>query len=132
MNRQDFLKQVSKEIHFIFDRKSIEKELNEHLDDSITDLMEEGLSREEAESQCGTSACFQANRTADVAGLCLPITFRLDFSHCGHWCLPESDRFANEDDDRRNRRRFSGIWIGRAYRGAYHRRGIDGNASYVL
>ena len=51
MNRQDFLNQVSKEVHFKFDRKSIEKELSEHLDDSIVDLMEEGLSRDEAEAQ---------------------------------------------------------------------------------
>ena len=51
MNRQEFLKLVSKEIHFVFDRKSIEKELNEHLNDSVEDLMAEGLSREEAEAQ---------------------------------------------------------------------------------
>ncbi len=51
MNRQDFLRLVSKEIHFIFDRKSIEKELNEHLEDSIADLREEGLSKEDAERQ---------------------------------------------------------------------------------
>ena len=51
MNRQEFLKQVSNEIHFIFDRKSIEKELNEHLDDSIEDLVADGLTRDEAEKQ---------------------------------------------------------------------------------
>ncbi len=51
MNRQDFLRLVSKEIHFIFDRKSIARELNEHLNDSVEDLVAEGLSREEAEEQ---------------------------------------------------------------------------------
>ncbi len=49
MNRQEFLKLVSKEIHFIFDRKSIEKELNEHLEDSIEGLKQDGFSEEEAE-----------------------------------------------------------------------------------
>ena len=51
MNRQDFLRLVSKEIHFIFDRKSIERELSEHLDDSIEDLKKEGFSQEDAERQ---------------------------------------------------------------------------------
>ena len=49
MNRQEFLRLVSKEIHFIFDRKSIEKELDEHISDSVEDLIEEGFSKEDAE-----------------------------------------------------------------------------------
>lgn len=51
MNRQEYIKQVRKEVHFVFDREAIENELQHHLEDSIWDLMEEGFSREEAEVQ---------------------------------------------------------------------------------
>lgn len=51
MNRQEYINQVRKEVHFVFDREAIENELQHHLEDSIWDLMEEGLSREEAEAQ---------------------------------------------------------------------------------
>lgn len=51
MNKKEYLRIVRKQIQFIFDRDEIEKELNQHLQDSILDLMEEGLTREEAELQ---------------------------------------------------------------------------------
>lgn len=51
MNRQEYINQVRKEVHFVFDREVIENELQNHLEDSICDLMEEGISREEAEAQ---------------------------------------------------------------------------------
>ncbi|MBQ8803945.1 MAG: hypothetical protein IJZ53_09940 [Tyzzerella sp.] len=51
MNRKEYLRIVRKQIHFIFDRDSIESELNQHLQDSVADLMEDGLSEEEAELQ---------------------------------------------------------------------------------
>lgn len=52
MNRQEYLKLVCKEIHFIFDRKEVERELEQHLEDSMLDLMtEEELSKEEAEAK---------------------------------------------------------------------------------
>jgi len=49
MRKEEYLKTVEKQIQFIFDRNTICKELEEHLIDSIEDLMEEGLSKEEAE-----------------------------------------------------------------------------------
>lgn len=49
MNKQEFLESIRKQIHFVFDRDSIEKEYNAHIEDSILDLMEEGCSKEEAE-----------------------------------------------------------------------------------
>ena len=51
MKKDEFLKIVSKEIHFFLDREKISKELENHLEDSILDLMEEGFSKEEAEIQ---------------------------------------------------------------------------------
>lgn len=49
MKKEEYLNQVSKQIQFIFDRNSITEELGYHLSDSIADLIDEGLSREEAE-----------------------------------------------------------------------------------
>lgn len=49
MNRQEYLRRVRKEIYFIFDRDAIEIELNQHIEDSMADLREEGFSLEEAE-----------------------------------------------------------------------------------
>ena len=43
MNRQEYINQVRKEVHFVFDREAIENELQHHLEDSICDLMEEGF-----------------------------------------------------------------------------------------
>lgn len=51
MKRDEYLKAVRKHIHFIFDRDAINEELNDHICDSIADLMADGLSRVEAE-QC--------------------------------------------------------------------------------
>ncbi len=51
MTKQEYLRQVRKQIHYIFDRNAIEEELNQHLEDSIWDLLEEGYSQEEAERQ---------------------------------------------------------------------------------
>ena len=51
MKKDEFLKIVSKEIHFFLDREKISEELENHLEDSILDLMEEGFSKEEAEKQ---------------------------------------------------------------------------------
>ena len=49
MKKEEFLRTVRKQIHFVFDRDDVENELNQHLSDSIEDLMEEGLAVEEAE-----------------------------------------------------------------------------------
>lgn len=49
MNKKEFLKSIRKEIHYIFDRDIIEKELNNHIEESINDLLEDGYSYEEAE-----------------------------------------------------------------------------------
>ena len=49
MNKQEFLESIRKQIHFVFDRDSIEQELNAHIEDSILNLMEDGYSKEEAE-----------------------------------------------------------------------------------
>lgn len=49
MKKDEFLSIVRKQIRFVFDRDEIENELKQHLADSIEDLMEEGLSCEEAE-----------------------------------------------------------------------------------
>jgi len=49
MNKKEFLESIRKQIHFIFDRDSIELEYKQHIEDSILDLIEEGYSEEEAE-----------------------------------------------------------------------------------
>ena len=49
MNKKEYLKIVTKQIRFRFDRSTIEEELDQHLSDSIEDLMEEGFCREDAE-----------------------------------------------------------------------------------
>lgn len=51
MNKEEYLKVVRKEIKYIFDRDVIEKELNEHIQDSILDLISEGYSYEDAKIQ---------------------------------------------------------------------------------
>lgn len=51
MNRQEYLKSVRKEIHYIFDRGAVERELSQHIEESIEELHEEGLTWEEAEIQ---------------------------------------------------------------------------------
>ena len=51
MNKSDFLNQVCKQIVYVFDEKAVREELEQHLDDSIEDLMTEGLTYEEAEVQ---------------------------------------------------------------------------------
>ena len=51
MNKKEYLKIVRNEIKYIFDRDGIEKELDEHIQDSIIDLISEGYSYEEAEIQ---------------------------------------------------------------------------------
>ncbi|MBR3840100.1 MAG: hypothetical protein IKM20_03075 [Erysipelotrichales bacterium] len=49
MNKQEYLNVVRKQIHFFLDRDSIEEELSSHLSESIADLMDEGLPKDEAE-----------------------------------------------------------------------------------
>ena len=49
MNKKEFLESIRKQIHFVFDRDSIELEYIQHIEDSILDLMEDGYSKEEAE-----------------------------------------------------------------------------------
>ena len=49
MNKQEFLESIRKQIHFVFDRDSIEQEYSAHIEDSVLDLMEDGYSKEEAE-----------------------------------------------------------------------------------
>lgn len=51
MKKAEFLKTVRKEIHYIFARNEIEKELEQHLNESVEDLLAEGLSIDEAEAQ---------------------------------------------------------------------------------
>lgn len=51
MKKEEYLRQVRKQIHYIFDRDSIEEELKEHLEDSIQDFVEQGFSYEKAEEQ---------------------------------------------------------------------------------
>ena len=51
MKKAEFLKIVRKQIHYVFARNDIEKELDQHLQDSIEDLLAEGYSEEEAEKQ---------------------------------------------------------------------------------
>ena len=51
MKQEDFVKAVVKQVHFYYDRPQIEQELTDHLQDSIADLMEEGLCLQEAEKQ---------------------------------------------------------------------------------
>ena len=49
MKKEQYLKHVRKQITYIFDRDSIERELSMHLQDSIEELLEEGFADEEAE-----------------------------------------------------------------------------------
>ena len=49
MNKQEFLQIIRKQIHFIFDRDSVEQEISQHIEDSIADLMSDGYKRLEAE-----------------------------------------------------------------------------------
>ena len=49
MNKKEFLESIRKQIHFVFDRDSIELEYKQHIEDSIADLISEGYSKEEAE-----------------------------------------------------------------------------------
>lgn len=51
MKCDEYIRQVTKEIRYLFDRAIIAKELQNHLCDSIEDLMEEGFSKEDAEFQ---------------------------------------------------------------------------------
>ena len=54
MNKSEYLKIIRKEIKYVFDRDKVEKELSDHLQDSIYDLIEAGYSYEEAEQQAIT------------------------------------------------------------------------------
>ena len=49
MKKVEFLSIVRKQIRFVFDRDKIENELKQHLEDSIEDLIEEGVSWQDAE-----------------------------------------------------------------------------------
>lgn len=49
MRKEEFLRNVRKQIHYIYDRNQIEEELSSHIQDSILELLEEGISLEEAE-----------------------------------------------------------------------------------
>ena len=49
MNKREYLQIVTKQIRFRFDRNAIETELNQHLNDSMEDLMAEGFCKEDAE-----------------------------------------------------------------------------------
>ncbi len=51
MTKQEYLQQVRKQIHYVFDRNKIEEELEQHLEDSICDLLQDGYTYEEAEYQ---------------------------------------------------------------------------------
>lgn len=49
MTKEEFLKEVRKKIKYIFDRDKIESELNDHIKESIIDLMQDGYEYEKAE-----------------------------------------------------------------------------------
>lgn len=49
MKRAEFLQTVRKEIHYIFARNEIEKELEQHINESIEDMIADGMSFDEAE-----------------------------------------------------------------------------------
>ena len=49
MTKEEFLSKVRKKITYIFDRNSIEIELENHIKESMIDLIKEGYSNEEAE-----------------------------------------------------------------------------------
>ena len=49
MKKYQYLYAVEKHINYIFDRKKIVKELEEHIDDNIEELIHEGYSEQEAE-----------------------------------------------------------------------------------
>jgi len=51
MTKQEYLQTVRKQIYYVFDRDKIEEELNQHFEDSIQDLLEDGFSPKEAELQ---------------------------------------------------------------------------------
>ena len=51
MDKDKYLQTVRKQIHFVFDRDAIEAELNEHICESMQDLVDEGFSLKEAETQ---------------------------------------------------------------------------------
>lgn len=49
MKRAEFLQTVRKEIHYIFARNAIEKELEQHINESIEDMIADGMYFDEAE-----------------------------------------------------------------------------------
>ena len=49
MKKYQYLYAVEKQVNYIFDRKQICKELEDHIDDLMEDLMSEGYSKDEAE-----------------------------------------------------------------------------------
>lgn len=51
MTKQEYLQTVRKQVYYIFDRNAIEEELNQHLEDSTSDFIEQGYSQEDAEKQ---------------------------------------------------------------------------------
>lgn len=51
MKVEEFLDIVKRQITFVFDHKSIEKELRAHIEESMSDLMEDGFSKEDAQIQ---------------------------------------------------------------------------------
>ncbi len=50
MKRDDYLLLITKQIVFIYDRNTIKSEINNHIDDSIEELILEGYNLEEAEA----------------------------------------------------------------------------------
>lgn len=49
MKREEFLQLITKQIQYVFDRKDIEEELNQHIEDSILDMVDDGIQYLEAE-----------------------------------------------------------------------------------
>lgn len=49
MKREEFLRLITKQIQYVFDRKDIEEELNQHIEDSILDMIDDGIQYLEAE-----------------------------------------------------------------------------------
>lgn len=49
MKREEFLQLITKQIQYVFDRKDIEEELNQHIEDSISDMVDDGIQYLDAE-----------------------------------------------------------------------------------
>ena len=59
MKRTEFLQTVRKEIHYIFARNAIEKELEQHINESIEDMIADGMPFDEAEELADAGTTYE-------------------------------------------------------------------------